>query len=404
VAKQFAYQARNKSGQLIAGTMQAENEAAVAAYIQSQGYYITRIKALPPSGQIAKYLPHWRRIRLRDLAVFCRQFSTMIDAGLPMLTCLDILIEQTSNRQLKLAAQGVYRQVQAGESLHHALANYPRVFPSVMVSMVEAGELGGALDVVMERLAIQFEKEYKLSERIKSALAYPLVVLTMATLSVIFIFTFVLPVFAELFASMRIELPLLTRLLLAVSNFWLEYWWLVIAGLFTVVLLAGYIIQQPAVQLVIDNCLMRLPVYGVLRRKIAVARLARMLSTLISGGVPIISALEVVKKTIGSPSMVRTFTAAQNSVSKGLGLAEPLATSNLIDRMVVQMVAVGEETGALDKMLAKIADFYENEIEDVIGRLTSVFEPILIAILGVIIGLLVIAVILPLFEMTTKFN
>jgi type IV pilus assembly protein PilC len=404
MTKTFAYKARDSLGQAVVGSIMAENETAAAAFIRDKGYYVTKIKVENQAPTWFKSVPGVQSVSLKDLALFCRQFATMIDAGLALVACLKILIDQADNRRLKAAIKEIQRRVQEGESLHRTMADQPSIFPQVMVSMVEAGELSGALDVVLDRLALQFEKEYKLAEKIRSAMTYPLVVLTMAVLSVIFILTFVLPPFITLFLSMRLALPWPTRLLLAISDFLQHDWWILVSGLVGALIAMAYARRQPRVQLIADQVLLHLPVFGGLHRKIAIARFSRLLSTLVRGGVPILRALEVVKKTTGSPVMMEALTSAQSSIREGLSLVAPFSSNKIFNGMVVQMIAVGEETGALDKMLAKIADFYDSEIDDVVSRLSSMLEPVMIGILGVIIGLMVIAIILPLFDMIANFN
>ena len=404
MTKTYSYKARDYTGQLLSGTITAESEAAVAAYIRDKGYFVTQIKVQKSANSFRTLLTSLQRVSSKELAVFCRLFSTMVDAGLSLVTCLSILIEQTYNRKLKAALQVIYKKVQEGESLSKAMNEYPAVFPEIMINMVEAGEVGGVLDEVLCRLATHFEKEHKLNERVKSAMVYPAVVISMALLSVSFILMFVLPTFMKMFENMNIEVPLPTRILLALSGLLTNY------GIWLVVILAvgGYglvlLVRQPKNRLVLDQLLFVLPIFGLLGRKVAIARFSRTLSTLVRGGVPIIAAIEVVKKTAGNLSMTRALTTAQASICEGRGLAAPLGASNVFTPMVVQMVAIGEETGELDKMLEKIADFYDSDVEDMINRLSSMLEPILIGVLGVIIGFIVISVMLPMFDVLTNFN
>lgn len=404
MAKPFEYKAKDRTGQVMTGTILAENEAAVAAYIRNQGYFVTQIKEKKVSFSIHNLINLVRRVTVKDLALFCRQFATMVDAGLPLLTCLSILIEQTYNPKLKAAVQDVYRKVQEGETLSRALGTHSQVFPVIMVSMVEAGELGGVLDDVLNRLAVHFEKEHKLNEKVKSALVYPAVVIAIAALSVTFILVFVFPTFMTLFNNLKVELPLPTRILLDISHFLRNYWPIffmaVAISTYGVVLLA----RQPRIRPAVDQIVLYLPIFGMLLRKIAIARFSRTLGTLVRGGVPIISALDVVKKTTANLTMINALTSAQASIRDGLGLAAPLGASSIFTPMVVQMVAIGEETGELDKMLEKIAEFYESDVDDIVSRLSSMLEPLLIGILGAVIGLIVIAVVLPLFDVITNFN
>lgn len=404
MAKTYSYRARDRSGKVLSGNIMAESEAAVAAYIRDKGYFVTQIKVQKSATSLRSLLTSIKRVSIKDLAVLCRQFATMIDAGLSLLVCLSILIDQTYNSKLKAALQIIYKRVQEGQTLSKAMNEYPTIFPDIMINMIEAGEVGGVLDEVLSRLADHFEKEHKLHERVKSAMVYPTVVIGMAFLSVIFILTFVLPIFMEMFENMNIELPLPTRILLELSAFLTNYGiWLAIG-----LALAGYgivlLARQPKYLLVVDQLLFTLPVFGLLSRKVAIARFSRTLSTLVRGGVPIITAIEVVKKTAGNLSMTSALTTAQDSIREGMGLAKPLEISKVFTPMVVQMVAIGEETGELDKMLEKIADCYDSDVEDMVNRLGGMLEPILIGVLGVIIGFIVIAVMLPMFDALTNFN
>lgn len=402
MAKTYTYKARDRLGQVLSGNILAENESAVAAYIRDKGYFVTQIKVQKAESSIRTVLQSLKRVSAKDLAVFCRQFSTMVDAGISLLACLNILIDQTYNRNLKAALRVIYKKVQEGETLSKVMAEYPNIFPAVMINMVEAGEIGGVLDEVLSRLATHFEKEYKLNERVKSAMVYPAVVIGIALLSVTFILTFVLPIFMKMFENMKVELPLPTRILLDISGFLTNYGiWLIVAfalSSYGLVLLA----RNPQYRLVIDQVLLTLPVFGLLWRQVAIARFSRTLSTLLRGGVPIISALDVVKKSAGNLSMTQALTSAQTSIQAGLGLSTPLGASAVFTPMVVQMVAIGEETGELDKMLEKIADFYDSDVDDIVSRLSSMLEPILIGGLGVIIGLIVLSVMLPLFDVITN--
>ncbi|MDD4600418.1 Type II secretion system protein F [bioreactor metagenome] len=404
MAKTFFYQAKNRTGQLLIGTILADSENAVANYIRGKGYFVTKIKVQQESLSLKTISDNLTKVTIKDLALLCRQFATMVDAGLSMLSCLNILIEQTYNAKLKAALGQVYKKVQEGNTLSSALNDHPNIFPSLMVSMVEAGELGGVLDNVLNRLAVHFEKEHKMNEKVKSALTYPVVVIGMAMIIVIFILTFILPTFTQMFASMNVQLPPATLALLAVSTFLQDYW----PALFVLVIAVTYLLsilsKRPQTKLIIDQAVLKVPIFGMLRRKIAIARFSRTLGTLIRGGVPIISALDVVKKTTTNAGMIQALKAAQTSISEGLGLSTPLGASNIFTAMVVQMVAVGEETGELDKMLDKIADFYESDVDDVVGRLSSLLEPILIAVLGVIIGFMIIAIVLPMFDAVTSIG
>jgi type IV pilus assembly protein PilC len=404
VAKTFAYKAKDRNGEVLTGSILAENESAVAIHIREKGYFITQIREEGGISSFSAFIDNLRSISLKEISIVCRLFATMIDAGLPLVSSLNVLIEQTDNLRIKKALQDVYKKVKEGETLSRSLGDHPSIFPGLMVNMVEAGEVGGVLDTVLNRLASHFEKEHKMNEKIKSALTYPAVVSVMAVLSVLFILTFVLPTFVQMFDNMKMELPLLTRILLAISSILRNY-----APILIVLTAAGayglkIAYQREQTRQIIDALTLRTPVVGMLSRKIGIARFSRTLSTLLHGGVPIITALEVVQKTIGNLSMMKALEQAQSGIKEGMGLASTLAQSKVFTPMVVQMVSIGEESGALDKMLEKIADFYESDVDDIVGRLSSIIEPIIIGVLGVIIGIIIIAIMVPLFDVMTRFN
>ncbi len=404
MAKTFFYKAKDRTGQVLTGSILADSEGAVAAYIREKGYFVTHIKEQSGTDSLTLFINNLRRVSIKDIAVLCRQFATMIDAGLPLITCLNILIEQTSSPLLKTALQDVYKKVKEGETLSHALKDHSNVFPDIMINMVEAGEVGGVLDDILNRLAMHFEKEHKLNEKVKSALTYPTVVLSMAVLAVTFILTFVLPTFMQIFAGMKVELPLPTRILLGVSDFLRNHYMLVLGVMVACSLGLVTAAKHKDARKAIDKAILKMPIMGMLVRKIAIARFSRTLSTLIRGGVPIISALDVVMKTMGNLSMTEALSRAQYNVKEGIGLAQTLGSSKVFTPMVVQMIAIGEESGALDKMLEKIADFYESDVDDIVGRLSSIMEPVIVGILGVVIGFIVVSVVLPLFDVISGFN
>jgi type IV pilus assembly protein PilC len=402
VAKTFAYKAKDRNGEVLTGSILAENESAVAIHIREKGYFITQIREEGGISSLSAFIDNLRSISLKEISIVCRLFATMIDAGLPLVSSLNVLIEQTDNPRIKKALQDVYKKVKEGETLSRSLGDYPSIFPGLMVNMVEAGEVGGVLDTVLNRLASHFEKEHKMNEKIKSALTYPAVVSVMAVLSVVFILTFVLPTFVQMFDTMKMELPLLTRILLAISSILRNY-----APILILLMVAGayglrIAYQREQTRQIIDTLTLRIPVVGMLSRKIGIARFSRTLSTLLHGGVPIITALEVVQKTIGNLSMMKALEQAKSGIKEGMGLASILAQSKVFTPMVVQMISIGEESGALDKMLEKIADFYESDVDDVISRLSSIIEPVIIGVLGVVIGLIVIAIMIPLFDVITN--
>ncbi|MBP2635077.1 MAG: epsF [Firmicutes bacterium] len=399
MAKTYFYKAKNQEGRLLTGTLLADTEKAVARHIQGQGCFVLQIKEQGSASElIGEFLGKWHMVKGKDIAVVCRQLSTMMDAGVPLVTCLSIIIDQTNNARIKTALQNVYKKVKEGEAFSLALAEHPGVFPVMMVKMVEAGEIGGVLDEVLGRLATHFEKEQKLNEKIKSAMLYPAVVMVMAVLSIIVIVTFVLPVFMTMFENMKVELPWPTRLLAAVSNLVEAQW--------PLLLLLGIItggggklaLNHTVIRKVWEQVVLFIPVVGQLVHKVAVARFCRILSTLLRGGVPIILALDVVKKVVDNLNMMECITNSQQKLQEGVSLTAALAASQVFRPMVIQMVAVGEESGTVDKMLGKIADYYESEIDETVTRLGGIIEPVVVGILGIVIGFIVSAVVLPLFD------
>lgn len=397
----FSYTARDRAGRVISGSCIGDSRAEVAAYIRGRDLYVTNIRKAPLGILLNMEVELFGSVSTKELAIFCRLFSTMLEAGLSMSNTLLVLIEQTSSKMLRGTLCSVYQKIQEGESLYHSLIKHPRVFPPVMVSMIEAGELGGVLDTVLERLAIQFEKDHKLNEKIKSAVAYPAVVISMAMLSLMFIMTFVLPTFVKMFDDMKIELPLLTRILMRLSALVQNQWLPLLFVLAGVVFGWSYFIKQPFFRQKIDPMMLQIPVFGLLVKKIAIARFSRTLGSLLRGGVPVLNALDVVKKTTVNYAMISALANAQISISQGSGIAGPLQRSGVFPLMVIHMITIGEETGELDRMLDKIADFYESDVDDMAGRLSSMLEPMLIGFIGILIGLIVVAVILPVFDIVS---
>ena len=401
MAKTFAYRAKDSRGQVLTGSILADNENAVAIHIREKGYFITQIKEQGGGNSLSALIDNLKSINLKEIAIFCRLFSTMIDAGLSLVAALSVLIDQTENPRLKSALQDVYKKIKEGEALSRALGDHPRIFPGIMINMVEAGEVGGVLDDVLGRMASHFEKEHKMNEKIKSAMTYPVVVSIVAVLVVVFILTFVLPTFVQMFSSANKELPLLTRIVIAISNFLRNYAIIIIPGVIAAFYGIRVALQKKQTREIFDSFLLTLPVIGMLSRKIGIARFSRTLSTLLHGGVPIITALEVVQKTIGNLSMMAALAQAQIGIKEGRTLATTLAHSKIFTPMVIQMVAIGEESGALDKMLEKVANFYESEVDDVVSRLSSLMEPLIIVALGIVIGIIIMAIMIPMFDIVS---
>ncbi len=399
MADAYAYRVRTADGRILSGSMEADGEAAVASRLRSQGLVPVQIskEAKVSLKMEIRLLP--QRVTLKDLAIFSRQFATMIDSGLSLIRALNILVEQTENPKLADTIGELRNDVQKGSSLSAAMSKHPKVFPNLFVSMVRAGETGGQLDAVLNKVAEGYEKDYKLRQKIKSALTYPAVVTCIATLLVTIMLIFVVPTFAQMFNSLGGELPLPTRILVTVSaqaRFLVPLAIATFVGLFF--LYRRVRANNADMRLRFDKVKLRLPVFGDLFKKVALSRFTRTLALLLRSGVPVLEALDIVADTTGNEVITRAAGDVRESVRSGESMAEPLTRHQVFPPMVVQMIGVGEDTGALDDMLDKVADFYDQEIESTTESLTALLEPVMIAVLGGVVGSMVIALYLPMFK------
>ncbi|MEK7838140.1 MAG: type II secretion system F family protein, partial [candidate division NC10 bacterium] len=341
------------------------------------------------------------KVNDREMAIFTRQFATMIDAGRPLVQCLNILAEQSESKTLRAVTANVARQVEAGSTLAESLRRHPRTFDDLFTNLVQVGEAGGILDVVLQRLSVYIEKAAALKRKVKAAMVYPSTIIGVAFLIVIFMLTFVIPTFATMFKNLGADLPLPTQIVLWMSDFVRGYIIFIILGVMGAVYLLRRYYKTENGKSTIDALLLKLPVFGTLIRKVAVARFTRTFGTLVSSGVPILEGLRITARTAGNKVVERAVMQCRAAVTAGKTLAEPLKSSGVFPPMVTQMIAVGEQTGALDAMLNKIADFYDDEVDTAVGALTALLEPLMIVILGVIIGGLVVAMYLPIFRLVT---
>lgn len=402
--KMYEYQVRDSSGLLQHGVITADSEGAVAATLRGKGYFITSIKEQNVSLWQKDITIFEKKMTTSDLAVYARQFSVMIDAGLPLLSVLNVLVEQTENKQLRTATQAVFSDVQGGETLAQAMGKHLDIYPTIMVSLVEAGELGGALNEVLDRLATHLEKEHKMVQKVKGALIYPAVILVVAAVVVSCIITFILPTFEQIFLNAKVELPMLTQLLLSLSRLFRQHYLAVLGTLAIVLYSIPTVLALPRIRPTVDALKLKLPVWGDISKKVAVARFCRTLATMLHGGVNILPSLEVVKKVADNHVIVQTVTKAQTSIKEGHGLASQLLSSGVFPTMAVRMLAIGEETGETDRMLEKIADFFESEVEDKLNNFSKLIEPLLIVFLAVIIGTIIISIMLPMFNMSSAIH
>jgi type IV pilus assembly protein PilC len=404
----FEYQVRDRAGKMVTGSIEAETEAAVATRLKQMGYApitISEVNKKGLKGEIS--IPGFSRkkkVKLKDLAVMSRQFATMINSGLSLLRALNILSEQTSSAELGRVLGEVRNDVETGVSLSVALAKHPKAFPPLFVNMCKAGEVGGFLDSVLLQIAENYEAEVKLKSKVKAAMTYPTVVFVMAILMVIGMLIFVVPVFAKMFKDLGGKLPAPTEFLVVMSGLMKYLVPLGIIGGIAFVVVWSKIKQKESVRQIVDPIKLKIPVFGSLFKKIAVARFARNLGTMISSGVPILQSLDIVAGTTGSMVLANAVRDVQDSVRQGESLTKPLERHSVFPPMVVQMMTVGEDTGALDAMLGKIAEFYDQEVEATTESLTALIEPLMIGFLGAIVGSMIIALYMPIFKIFALIN
>ena len=397
----FEWKGRDRGGRAQGGVLVADSKDAVLAVLRRQ--QIVPITVKEKGKEIA--LPKLRRgINEKTLAVFTRQFSVMIDAGLPLVQCLQILGEQQDNKAFQRIVLQVREDVESGSSLANAMKKHPQAFNELYVNMVAAGEAGGILDTILQRLATYIEKAARLKAQVKSAMIYPIAVISIAMLVVYVILWKVIPVFGALFTSLGAELPLPTRIVVTMSKFVGRFWWLIVGLVVAGVIAIRRYYATEQGRLVIDSILLKAPILGSVLRKIAVARFCRTLGTLLSAGVPVLESLDITARTSGNAVIERAILEVRKAVEEGKNLAEPLKTTRQFPPMVVQMISVGEATGAMDTMLGKIAEFYEDEVDTAVAGMMKLIEPILIFFLGVVVGGMVIAMYLPMFDLISKIG
>jgi type IV pilus assembly protein PilC len=395
----FQYSVRDKSGKLVSGTIDADSQAAVAQKLTSMGYAPVSIAQANAGVKREINLPKLgAKVKLKDLAVFSRQFATMVNSGLSLLRALTILEEQTESKELTKVLTQVRQDVETGQSLSNAFAKRPDIFPPLMVNMTRAGEVGGFLDSVMLQIAENYEAEVKLRSKIKSAMTYPVVVFCIAILAVVGMLLFIVPVFADMFTTLGGDLPAPTKVLVTASNILKTFFPIIIVGLIVAFVVWGRVKHKEQVRRFVDPLKLKVPIFGSLFQKIAISRFARNLGTMMTSGVPILQSLDIVAETTGNTVLSDAVRDVQNSVRNGESLSAPLSHHPIFPPMVVQMMAVGEDTGALDSMLHKISDFYDQEVEATTESLTALIEPLMIAVLGGIIGSMIIALYMPIFK------
>ena len=398
----FTFTGKTATGEKVSGDRVAENKQVLQAQLRKERITAGSIKekgkefAIPTIGR--------GKVPTKDIAIFFRQFSVMIDAGLPLVQCLEILAANQENMAFQKCLTGVRTTVEGGSTLANAMRQYPKIFDDLATNMIEAGETGGILDVILQRLATYVEKAVKLKAAVKSAMIYPVSVISLAGLIVGALLRFVVPIFANMFAGLGVDLPLPTRIVIGLSTFVGKFGFVIVILLVAAVFALRYLYANPKGRLFIDGMLLKLPVIGPILRKIAVARFTRTLGTLITSGVPILEGLTITARTSGNAVIEQSLMKVRKAVEEGRTIVDPLKESGVFPNMVVQMIGVGEATGAMDAMLQKIADFYEDEVDAAIKDMLTLIEPVMISFLGVAIGGIVIALYMPLFAMIAKLT
>jgi type IV pilus assembly protein PilC len=399
----FVWEGRTAQGRLVKGdNLEAPDlEAAltrlreqrirpIASRVREKGKGLERELSIPGFGD---------KVTTKDISLATRQLATMIDAGLPIVQCLDILAQQSESKLLCKTVSTVKKDVEGGSTLADALRKHPKIFDDLYVNMVEAGEAGGILNTILNRIALFIEKANRLKKKVKGAMIYPCAIVCVAVIVVAVLMIFVIPVFAELYGGMGKELPLPTQICINISNWFVAYWYVLVAALTGVFMGISFYYKTPHGRMNIDRLMLRMPIIGDLLRKVAVARFSQNMSLLLSSGVPILDGLAITGKTAGNKVVEKAILESRISISQGKTVAEPLRDSKIFPPLVCQMVAVGESTGGLDTMLKKVAELYEEEVDDAVNNLTAMMEPMIMVVLGVILGGLVIAMYLPIFQM-----
>jgi type IV pilus assembly protein PilC len=399
MATTFAYKVRDRGGKVVSGTLEAENAAAVATKLKGMGYAPVSIEEHKAGLKTEVKVPGFgKKVKLKDLAVMSRQFATMINSGLSLLRALNILAEQTENPELARVLGEVRNDVETGNALSSAMAKHPKVFPPLMINMTKAGEVGGFLDSVLLQVAENYEAEVKLRGKVKAAMTYPVVVFILAILMCVVMLIFIVPTFAKMFEGLGGELPAPTKLLIFMSRQLKLFMPLLVVLLIAFMIVWKKVKHTEQVRNFVDPLKLKTPVFGNLFQKIALSRFARNLGTMMSSGVPILQSLDIVADTTGNVVLGRAVRDVQESVRTGEALAKPLTNHKVFPPMVVQMMAVGEDTGALDTMLMKISQFYDQQVEATTESLTALIEPLMIAFLGGVVGSMIVALYMPIFK------
>lgn len=394
----FKYTAMGNDGKTITGTFSAPDRAQIVHMIRAKGQYPVDIKEVIEKKDV-KDLGIMNKVKVKDIAVFCRQFYSMLNAGVTIVKALDILHQQTTHKRLKTVIKEIYEAVQKGQSLSESMRSFGDVFPELLINMIASGEVSGSLDKSIERMAIHFEKETRLKNKIRAAMVYPIILSVVAVLVVIFLLTFIMPTFVGMFVDSGVELPGPTRVLMGISGVFQNYWFVLIGGFF----LAFYILRayrkSEKGKLKLDTLMLKIPVIKNTVTIMSAARFTRTMSTLLYSGIPILQAMEVVARVVSNGVIKRAILIAGDEMRKGADLATPIKRSGVFPPMVDSMIRIGEESGTLDQILGKTAEFYEDELETALQKMASLIEPVIIVVMGGLIGFIVVSMIMPMFAM-----
>ncbi|AEF17190.1 MULTISPECIES: type II secretion system F family protein [Thermoanaerobacterium] len=395
----YTYKARDMDGNLITGTLELDTLSSCVDSLKQKNYYILDVKEKVEKKDIFESINSSRKVKVKDIAVFCRQFSVLINAGIPIVASLATLSEQVENKRLKKALTDVYEDVQKGKTLSESMRKHPDVFPMLLFNMIEAGEVSGTLDKVLNEMAEHFEKENNLNQKIKSALAYPAIVSIVAVLVVVFLVTNVLPTFVGMFKNAGAQLPTPTLILLGLSDSIAHYWYVYLGNIVLLIFVLLRTIKTDRGRELFDFLMLKIPIFGPLNVKIITSRFTRTLSTLIGSGIPLMESLSVVEKVVGNTVVANGLKKAEEEIKRGNGLALPLKKIDIFPPMVIQMIKVGEDSGSLDSILKKTADFYDSEVDTAVSQMTTLIEPLIIVLLASIVGFIVVSIVMPMFQM-----
>lgn len=397
MAELYYYRVRDKTGNVITGFLEVLDEDSAIDNLRANDYYI--IDLYPARDRKNKKFSslNIKRVKSKDLAVYCNQFATMISAGIPIVSCLWVLEKQTSNSYLAEASGELAKHLQGGHTFAGAVYQYPDIFPAIFGNVIEAGEHSGKLELSLKRLALHFEREHRIKEKIKSAITYPIIVVIISMLVVFILISFVLPAFTDMLLQYDLELPLPTRIVVSASGLMATYWFLVMIILFLLVFMMRYYLKSDEGKEMFDRLILQLPVLGNIILKMIISRFSHTLSTLLGSGVSITQSFSIIKKVVKNSVVAGAITEVENNIKYGQGLSQTLALNDVFPPMVVQMIKVGEDTGSLDRMLEKIAEYYDQEIDEILNRLTSLLEPFLILIVGGLVAIVIASILLPLF-------